>query len=310
MRKSILFILIFLNICGCNKEEFPENDQTQIDLATIPNPILIGQENKGCVANIIFLAEGFTNSEMTEFKDLCDIAKQAILDMEPFASASNSLNFYRVDSPSLSSGIKTKQFTSTCDGKTTGMNTSSQTPWSVYSNRVGLERYVGMEASKRDSLEQLYGNYATGDYVYTIIIANTTNYRGGAEFPGITEYNTILNPKVSNMIVSKHDSGNMFKFLIRHEFGHSFGYLDDEYEDSISMCAIETYEPWSIAETPHRNVLTYNPNRWFEGARYMATGYWREWENSIMRSDYSSTTFSPKQREIVNQRLEDAIGCP
>lgn len=321
MKKTILLILIVFTICSCNNEDLPENEQSQenpIDATnpnpviwpTIPDPVIIGQENTGCVANIIFLAEGFTPSEMTEFKNLCDIAKQAILDMEPFTSASNSLNFYRVDSPSKSSGIKTKKFTSTCNGKTTGVDTSSTTPWSVFSNRLGLERYVGMEPSRRDSLEELYGNYATGDYAYTIIIANTIEYYGGAEFPGFTEHNTILNPKVSNMIVSKYSSGYKFKFLIRHEFGHSFGNMDDEYVDLESKCAIETYEPLSLPKTPKLNVLTYNPNTWFEGARYEATGYWREWGNSIMRDNYNLTTFSPKQREIVNQRLADAIGCP
>ena len=65
-----------------------------------------------------------------------------------------------------------------------------------------------------------------------------------------------------------------------------------------------------LPQEPKLNVLTYNPNNWFEGARYVSTGYWREWENSIMRGDATSTTFSPKQKEIVNQRLSDAIGCP
>lgn len=298
-------------ICSCNKEELPENDKNQeeyIDSITFPDPIIIGQENKGCVVNIIFLAEGFKNSEMTEFKDLCDIAKQAILDMEPFTSASNSLNFYRVDSRSITSGIKTKQYTSICNG-TTGINTYSQTPWAVFGNKVGIDRLVGMEPEQRDKLEELFGNYATGDYTYTIIIANTTKYYGGAEFPGFPEYNTILHPKVSNLIVSKNDSGDNFKFLVRHEFGHSFGNLDDEYEDEGSACAIEELLEL-LPQTPKLNVLTYNPGSWFEGARYMPTGYWREWENSIMRTDYSSTTFSPKQREIVNHRLVEAIGCP
>ena len=189
------------------------------------------------------------------------------------------------------------------------MNTSSTTPWSVFGNRVGIQHYVGMEPLKRDSLEQLYSNYATGDYAYTIIIANTSDYYGGAEFPGVTEYNTIVNPKVSNMIVSKFDSGDIFKFLIRHEFGHSFGNMDDEYEDVESACAMKE-QPGAIPQTPKSNLLTYNPGSWFEGARYVSTGYWREWENSIMRDDYSSTTFSPKQRAVVNQRIVDAIGCP
>ena len=311
MKKSILLLLISFAIYSCNNDGLSDNEDSKeacID-STVPCPVIIGQENKGCVANIIFLAEGFTDSEMTEFINLCDVAKQAILDMEPFTSAANSLNFYRVNSPSITSGIKTKQFTSICHENNV-MNTSSTTPWSVYGNRVGIEHYVGMDPLKRNSLEQLFSNYATGDYAYTIIIANNTDFYGGAEFPGVTEYNTITDPKVSNMIVSKHDSGDQFKYLIRHEFGHSFGNLDDEYEDVKTQCAIENYEPWYLAKEPKQNVLTYNPNTWFEGARYVSTGYWREWENSIMRYDSNSTTFSPKQREVVNQRLADAIGCP
>jgi len=311
MKKSILLILISFAICSCNNDDFPDDEGSKeaCEDSEIPCPVIIGQENEGCVANIIFLAEGFTDSEMTEFITLCDVAKQAILDMEPFASASNSLNFYRVNSPSITSGIKTKKFTSICHDNNV-MNTSSTTPWSVFGNRVGIQHYVGMDSLKRDSLEQLFGNYATGDYVYTIIIANTTGYYGGAEFPGVTEHNTVLNPKVSNLIVSKYDSGDGFKYLIRHEFGHSFGNMDDEYEGAETQCAIENYEPWYLPQEPKLNLLTYNPGSWFEGARYVSTGYWREWENSIMRSDSYSTTFSPIQREVVNQRLVDAIGCP
>lgn len=316
MKKDIFLILIFVVICSCSKEDSPESDQNiendiglQQRAPSIPEPVIIGQENTGCIANIIFLAEGFTDSEMTEFKNLCDIAKQAILDMEPFASAINNLNFYRVDSPSKTSGIKTKQFTSVCNA-TTGVNTSSRTPWSVFGNRVGLEYYAGMEPWRRNALEYLFSNYATGDYAYTIIIANTTDYYGGAEFPGVTEYNTILTPKVSNMIVSKYDSGNGFKFLIRHEFGHSFGNMDDEYVDSDTNCAIETYESWYLPPTPKANVLTFNPGGWSPGARYVLSGYWREWGNSIMRSDASSTTFSPRQFNIVKQRIKEAVACP
>lgn len=310
MKKRHLLILMLFPFSSCVNDDLPIEEVIKgvCTDSTIPCPVIIGQENTGCTANIIFLAEGFTDSEMSEFKNLCNMAKQAILDMEPFASATNSLNFYRVDSPSNTSGIKSKQFTGTCNG-TTGTNTSSNTPWSVFSNRVGLQHYTGMESLKRDSLEELYGDYATGDYAYTIIIANTTGYYGGAEFPGVTEYNTIVNPKVSNLIVSKNDSGDIFKFLIRHEFGHSFGNLDDEYTDFSSECAISNDESWYLPQTPKLNVLTYNPNNWYEGARYVPTGYWREWENSLMRSDFYSTEFSPIQKTIIKQRLEEAIGC-
>ncbi len=111
------------------------------------------------------------------------------------------------------------------------------------------------------------------------------------------------------MIVSKNDSGDIFKFLIKHEFGHSFGNMDDEYEDFASKCAIGN-EPWFLPQTPKLNVLTYNQNTWYEGARYVPAGYWREWQNSIMRNDYYSTELSPVQKTIVKQRLVEAIGSP
>ena len=317
MKNSLLFIFIsilFYN-CGTDKADnfhekpsITETEENSINYK-IPSPRIMGQKNEGCVANIIFLAEGFTVSEMDEFIFLCDMAKQTILDIEPFTSASNNLNFYRVESASKTSGIREQQFTSVCND-TKGINTTSNTPWSVFSNRIGLQHFAGMEALKRDSLERLYGSYATGDYAYTIIIANSADYLGSGETPGTTEHNTILNPKVSNMIVSKYDSDSIFKFLIRHEFGHSFGNMDDEYEDSHTFCAIKTYEPWFLTKTPKPNVLSSNPDNWFEGARYVSTGYWREWENSIMRDDYNSTTFSPIQVKILEQRLEEAVGCP
>jgi len=174
---------------------------------------------------------------------------------------------------------------------------------------VGLEHFAGVELEERNKIEYLYGDYATGDYAYTIIIANTTVYLGGAEFPGVPEDRTIVLPKVSNMIVSKTDGGDIFKYLVRHEFGHSFGNLDDEYVDEDSACLLKELNDGSLSDAPKGNVLTYNPGSWFEGARYVPTGYWREWEDSIMRSDYYATTFSPKQKEIVTQRLKEAIRC-
>ena len=315
MKKSILLAFIIATLGSCNQDGLPLEEQNQEQnlvvqnrAPEIPDPVIIGDENTGCVVNIIFLAEGFTDSEMTEFKNLCDIAKQAILDMEPFTTASNNMNFYRVDSPSRISGIKTKEFTSTCNGST-GINTTSRTPWAVYGNREGLQHYAGMEPWTRNALEQLYGDYATGDYAYTIIIANTTEYYGGAEFPGVPEYISIFNPKVSNMIVSKYDSNAIFKFLVRHEFGHSFGNLDDEYVDAETNCSINAYESWFLPPTPKRNVLTYDPGSWFEGARYVPTGYWREWDNSLMRNDYGATVFSPRQNRVVRKRLKIAIDC-
>lgn len=309
MKKSFLLISILYFICSCSNNRLNEEDTSReacLD-SEIPCPVIMGEKNEACVANIIFLAEGFTEDELEEFMELSEMAKNTILEMEPFASTSDKLNFYRVESPSETSGIKSIQYTSECNG-TTGTHTFSDTPWGVFSNKNGLTRFLGMEMSKRMRLEELFGNYATGDYAYTIIIANSKNYYGAAEFPGDPEYKMANEPKVSNMMISKYDSGKIFKYLLRHEFGHSFGNMDDEYVDVASLCALS--EQGSFLESPHKlNVRTFNPGSWFEGARYVPTGYWREWENSIMRTAYFSTEFSPVQHEILRNRLKEAIGC-
>lgn len=316
MTRSILSILIVSVLFSCNKESTPIAQQIQEETTsvqqrapTIPEPEIMDQLNTGCVANILFLAEGFTNSQMSEFKALSAMAKQAILDMQPFTAVTDHLNFYRVYSVSETSGIATTKFDSACNG-ITGVDDFGTTPWAVFANRVGLQYYAGMKSGARDHLDDLYGGYATGDYAYTIIIVNDAGYYGGAEFPGVTQYNTIASPRVSNMIVSKYDSGDYFKFLVRHEFGHSFGNMDDEYEDALTYCAIKTYEPWFLPPTPKRNIKTYNPGTWTEGGRYVPNDYWRQWPNSIMRDDYFSTTFSPIQGSIVKRRLAHAIACP
>ncbi|GAA4324827.1 hypothetical protein GCM10023115_41430 [Pontixanthobacter gangjinensis] len=275
MKRFFLLAVFLLSVCSCEDEIVPNLKpiEPQVEACLeydIPCPEIMHEKNEGCVANIIFLAEGFTEAEIPEFENLSQIAMEAIMEMEPFKSASENLNFYRVNSISATTGISSKAYTSTCNG-TTGTDSFSDTPWAVYSNKLGLKRLLGMDREKRDSLEELFGNYAIGDYVYTIIIANTTGYFGGSEFPGVTEYNTIEDPKVSNMIVSKYKSGEIFKYLIRHEFGHSFGNLDDEYVDSLANCTLEEMQSYFL-ETPKLNVLTYNPGGWYEGARYLPTG--------------------------------------
>lgn len=302
-------------VFSCSKEDVQESENLQADLIAnqnrapeYPEPEIMDEFNSGCVANIIFLAEGFRKSEMSEFKELTDIAKQAILDMVPFSSVTNHLNFYRVYSASETSGVGERKFESGCNG-ITGDDYAPATAWGVFTNRVGMSHYAGTKSEVRAYIDDLYSVYATGDYAYTIIIANSTAYFGGAEFPGVTEHNDIENPKVSNMIVSKYDSGDIFKFLVRHEFGHSFGNMDDEYVHGLTDCVISHYEPWFLPPTPKWNLRLSDPGGWFEGARYVPTGYWRQWENSIMRDDYYTTTFSPVQANIVKKRLSIAIEC-
>lgn len=315
MKKTILLFLLIATILSCSKETVQENENLQTDLITeqnrapeYPEPEIMDEFNEGCVANIIFLAEGFRDSEMGEFKELSAMAKQAILDMVPFSYVTHHLNFYRVYSASYESEIGSIKFESGCNG-ITGDDIFYETAWKINTNRVGMSHYAGTKPEVRHIIDELYGGYATGDYAYTIIIANSTDYFGGAEFPGVTEHNNIENPRVSNMIVSKYDSGDIFKFLVRHEFGHSFGNMDDEYEHELTDCTINHYEPWFLPPTPKWNLRLSDPGGWVLGGRYIGDTYWRQWENSIMRDDYYTTTFSPVQADIVKKRLSIAIEC-
>jgi hypothetical protein len=88
-----------------------------------------------------------------------------------------------------------------------------------------------------------------------------------------------------------------------HEFGHSFGDLDDEYLDSVYAANAPTYEPDVWYYGNRLNVRDANPGGWYQGARYVTTKY-RATDDDLMKNIYASGFGSPNEA-LLQDRIDD-----
>ena len=165
--------------------------------------------------DLAILAEGYTADEMDLFykdaQDACD----AIFAHEPFKRMKNKFNVVAVESVSQDSGVSIPR---KGEWKHTAVGSHFDT---FYSDRYLTTRSV-----------KVMHNWLAGiPYEHIIILANTDTYGGG----GI--YNAYL-------LTTAHHA--MFKPVVVHEFGHSFGGLADEYayEEAPSPLYPYAVEPW------------------------------------------------------------------
>ena len=229
--------------------------------------------------HIAFVAEGYTNAEMdTYIKDAKD-ATEAIFAHEPFKSARDRFNIIAVKSVSNESGTSEP---SKGIWKDTSLSSHFDT---FYSNRYLTTL----------NLATLHDRLAGTPYEHIIILVNTDEYGGGG----------ILNSYVLSM--THHP---MFKPVVVHEFGHSFGGLADEYAcdfEQIPMYPhdVEPWEPnittlhdfhgkWEQLISPGTPVPTpesSNPDTiknkigLFEGAGYSMKGVYRGMQDCRMRTN-------------------------
>lgn len=229
--------------------------------------------------HIAFVAEGYTNAEMdTYIKDAKD-ATEAIFAHEPFKSARDRFNIIAVKSVSNESGTSEP---SKGIWKDTSLSSHFDT---FYSNRYLTTL----------NLAALHDRLAGTPYEHIIILVNTDEYGGGG----------ILNSYVLSM--THHP---MFKPVVAHEFGHSFGGLADEYAydfEQIPMYPhdVEPWEPnittrhdfhgkWEKLIQPGTPIPTpesENPDTisskigLFEGAGYSMKGVYRGMQDCRMRTN-------------------------
>lgn len=165
--------------------------------------------------NIAFLAEGYTEKEMSKFIKDARIATDAIFEHEPFKKYKDRFNVIAVKSVSEDSGtsVPSKKV-----WKNTALGSNFDTFYS--------ERYLTTL-----NLNKVHDCLAGTPYEHIIILVNTDVYGGGG----------ILN--FYNLGSTDH---KMFRPVIVHEFGHSFAGLADEY--AYDFEPLELYptdvEPW------------------------------------------------------------------
>ncbi|MDO4160096.1 MAG: M64 family metallopeptidase [Prevotellaceae bacterium] len=207
------------------------------------------KDTSKCI-HVAFVAEGYTEKEMDTYINDAKTAIDALFAHEPFNSARNSFNIIAVKSPSEESGTSEP---SKGIWKNTALHSHFDT---FYSDRYLTTLH----------LKELHNWLAGTPYEHIIILVNTDKYGGGG----------ILNSYVLSMT---HHS--MYRPVVVHEFGHSFGGLGDEY----------AYEQEQIPMYPH-DVEPWEPNlttlKNFKG----------KWENLIKEGTPTPTPLSDNQKTI------------
>lgn len=199
-----------------------EHDVTPYDVLSQP------ADSSSCI-NVAFVAEGYTEEEMPIFLRDATEAMEAIFAHEPFKALRDRFRIVAVKSVSRDSGASIPQKGVWLD---TALSSSFDT---FYSDRYLTTLH----------LFDLHDVLAGVPYEHIIVLVNTDNYGGGG----------ILNSY--NLSMTHH---RMFKPVVVHEFGHSFGGLADEYAyESEQLDIFPTdIEPWE----PNITTLRDFESKW------------------------------------------------
>ena len=181
-----------------------------------PHRYMLQSGNEKECIDVAILAEGYTEKEMDLFYQDAQKACESLFSHKPFRSMKNKFNIVAVASPSIDSGVSVPREN---QWKHTAVHSHFDTFYS--------DRYLTTSRVKA-----IHNALAGIPYEHIIILANTDVYGGGGIYNSYT-------------LTTAHHP--MFKPVVVHEFGHSFGGLADEYfyDDDVMT---DTYpldvEPW------------------------------------------------------------------
>lgn len=180
--------------------------------------------------DVAIVAEGYREQEMDSFYRHAEVAVEAILSHEPFTEMADRFNFVAVATPSVDSGVSVPRLSE-------WKNTACKSHFSTFYS----DRYL-----TTNSLHTVHELLNGIPYEHIIILANTDEYGGGGIYNSYT------------LTTARHP---MFRPVVVHEFGHSFGGLADEYfyENDVMT---DTYpldvEPWE----PNITTLVDFGSKW------------------------------------------------
>ena len=249
--------------------------------------------------DVAILAEGYTAAQTDSFYRHAEEAVSSILSHEPFASKKDRFNFVAVACESIDSGVSIPRLGQWRD-------TAVRSHFSTFYS----DRYLTTPAVK-DIHDHLTGI----PYEHIIILANTDEYGGGGIYNAYT------------LTTARHP---MFRPVVVHEFGHSFGGLGDEYfydNDVMTDTYPTDIEPWepnvtTDSEHPkwHRLIKPGTPvptppeqaAQWpvgvYEGAAYSSHGVYRPADHCRMRDNVTPDFCPACQWSLAN--LRDFYTCP
>ena len=260
-----------------------------------PHKYLLHNDSPEKCINVAILAEGYTLQEMQTFYEDADIACKSIFDHEPFKSMKKRFNVVAVASPSTDSGVSVPR-----------LNEWKHTAFGSHFSTFYSDRYLTTSRVKA-----IHDALAGIPYEHIIILANTEEYGGGGIYNSYT-------------LTTAHHP--MFRPVVVHEFGHSFGGLADEYfydNDVMTDTYTLDIEPWEQNISTQvdfaakwKDMLSENtpvptsaevsenyPTGVYEGGGYSAKGIFRPAENCRMRTN-EYPAFCPVCQRALRRIIE------
>lgn len=260
-----------------------------------PHKYLLHNDSPEKCIDVAILAEGYTLQEIQTFYEDADIACKSIFDHEPFKSMKKRFNVVAVASPSTDSGVSVPR-----------LNEWKHTAFGSHFSTCYSDRYLTTSRVKA-----IHDALAGIPYEHIIILANTEEYGGGGIYNSYT-------------LTTAHHP--MFRPVVVHEFGHSFGGLADEYFYDNDVMT-DTYpldiEPWEQNISTQvdfaakwKDMLSENtpvptpaevsenyPTGVYEGGGYSAKGIFRPAENCRMRTN-EYPAFCPVCQRALRKIIE------
>ena len=260
-----------------------------------PHKYLLHNDSPEKCIDVAILAEGYTLQEIQTFYEDADIACKSIFDHEPFKSMKKRFNVVAVASPSTDSGVSVPR-----------LNEWKRTAFDSHFSTFYSDRYLTTSRVKA-----IHDALAGIPYEHIIILANTEEYGGGGIYNSYT-------------LTTAHHP--MFRPVVVHEFGHSFGGLADEYFYDNDVMT-DTYpldiEPWEQNISTQvdfaakwKDMLSENtpvptpaevsenyPTGVYEGGGYSAKGIFRPAENCRMRTN-EYPAFCPVCQRALRRIIE------
>ncbi|MCQ2149207.1 MAG: IgA Peptidase M64 [Bacteroidales bacterium] len=238
-----------------------------------------GGSCENCI-DIAIVAEGYTEQERESFLNDAGAAMEAIFSHEPFASMKDRFNVLAVPLISEDSGVSIPR-----------MGEWKNTALAACFDTFYTERYLTTLRLRR-----MHDALAGIPFEHIVILANTGTYGGGGIYNSYT------------LTTAGHP---LFKPVVVHEFGHSFGALADEYyyDDQFVEYYYPDVEPWeknittmADFQSKWKSMMGQNGVSLYEGGGYQSTGVWRGAENCRMKSN-DVEGFCP----VCQEALKDMI---
>lgn len=230
---------------------------------------------RGTQINVVFLAEGYRQSEMGKFRTDVQAATDALFNMSPYKEYKNLFNVYGIEVPSNQSGTDHPKTANDCPSGSEKFE--ADTYFNSTFDRGNTHRLLVIDSHNK-AYKVLQYNLANWDIGFVIVNHSMYGGSGGTW-----------------AVFSTHSSAPQIAI---HEAGHAFAKLADEYDygggghEAPNATAITNrsdikWKQWIKDATPIPTPETNQYNNvigLFEGAVYETNDWYRPKLNCMMKS--------------------------